>query len=81
MEVIISESENIDLKEKFTNEVPSLDNTLTIHTLYESYFYDYDSESITANGKEYEVTAGDFQSFINELDLEWETDKEYMSEE
>ncbi|MFD1337403.1 hypothetical protein ACFQ4N_17815 [Oceanobacillus iheyensis] len=80
LSLVVSKMEEIELKEKITNKELYLDNTMTIHTIYATYFYDYNSNSIIADGKQYEVLEGNFESFINDLVIEWETPEEFMED-
>ncbi|TFD94338.1 hypothetical protein [Jeotgalibacillus sp. R-1-5s-1] len=78
---LIADQSTVSLNKQFGRNNELLDYTMTIHTGFNSYFFDFDDGSFIGGNNDYKVMEGSFVEPIIQLgdDVEWVTGEEFLS--
>lgn len=80
---LITGQSDISLKKQLTKSTRILNHTMTLHTQFNSYFYDFDEDYFVGEGRDYKIANGSFIDIIRSLrnDVEWKTREEFFDAE
>ncbi|WP_413376112.1 hypothetical protein [Alkalihalobacillus sp. 1P02AB] len=78
---LIEEQSIISIRNQYKRIHKTLDYSMTIHTRFNSYFFDFDDEYFSGRRSDYKIINGSFIEPILQLDgdLEWLTGDEFLN--